>query len=214
MKASLLLEQYIHDQSSPEDPVLEELSRQTHVRFLNPNMISGHLQGKLLEMIARMIKPVDILEIGTFTGYSAICLAKGLKENGKLITIEINDELLEFSHDYFEKAGVSDKIIQLTGKAQDIIPGLNQNFDLVYIDGDKREYCEYFTLVKQKVRPEGFIIVDNVLWGGKVLERETRDQQTRGIIKFNDMISKEPGIENIILPVRDGIMLVRLTESA
>jgi caffeoyl-CoA O-methyltransferase len=102
----------------------------------------------------------------------------------------------------------------LTGKAQDIIPGLNQNFDLVYIDGDKREYCEYFTLVKQKVRPEGFIIVDNVLWGGKVLERETRDQQTRGIIKFNDMISKEPGIENIILPVRDGIMLVRLTESA
>jgi caffeoyl-CoA O-methyltransferase len=214
MKASLLLEQYIHDQSSPEDPVLEELSRQTHVRFLNPNMISGHLQGKLLEMIARMIKPVDILEIGTFTGYSAICLAKGLKENGKLITIEINDELLEFSHNYFEKAGVSDKIIQLTGKAQDIIPGLNQNFDLVYIDGDKREYCEYFTLVKQKVRPEGFIIVDNVLWGGKVLERETRDQQTRGIIKFNDMISKEPGIENIILPVRDGIMLVRLTESA
>jgi caffeoyl-CoA O-methyltransferase len=101
MKASLLLEQYIHDQSSPEDPVLEELSRQTHVRFLNPNMISGHLQGKLLEMIARMIKPVDILEIGTFTGYSAICLAKGLKENGKLITIEINDELLEFSHNYF-----------------------------------------------------------------------------------------------------------------
>jgi predicted O-methyltransferase YrrM len=203
-------ENYIAAHSSPEDPVLEELYRQTYLRFVNPNMTSGHLQGKFLEMMSRMISPMNILEIGTFTGYSAICLAKGLKPGGKLITIEINDELVSFSSSFFAKAGLSDKIQQLTGKALDIIPSLQQMFDLVFIDADKREYCDYFRIVKEKVKPGGFILVDNVLWGGKVLDVATKDQQTRGIIEFNEMINKETGIENIILPVRDGIMIIRI----
>lgn len=196
--------------SSPEDAVLEELYRQTYLRFVNPNMTSGHLQGKFLEMVSRMINPMYILEIGTFTGYSAICMAKGLKPGGKLITIEINDELVSFSSNFFTRAGLSDKILQLTGRAQDLIPALPQKFDLVFIDADKREYCEYFRIARKKVKPGGFILVDNVLWGGKALEDNNRDQQTRGIIDFNDMIKNEPGIENIILPVRDGIMIIRI----
>jgi predicted O-methyltransferase YrrM len=201
-------EQYFIDHSSPSDPLLEELYRETHLRFVNPNMVSGHLQGKLLELISKMIRPDTILEIGTFTGYSAICLARGLKEGGKLFTTEINDELESFSRIYFERAGLSDKIIQLTGKAQDIIPGINHIFDLVFIDGDKREYCDYFNIVKGKVRKGGFIIADNVLWGGKALEFRTKDPQARGIIEFNEMIRKEPGIENLMLPFRDGLMLI------
>jgi len=204
------IEKYLTDYSSPEDPVLEDLYRQTHIKFVNPNMSAGHLHGKLLEFISRMIKPDKILEIGTFTGYSAICLARGLKPGGKLITIEINDELREFSHSYFCKAGVDSKIIQMTGKAQDIVPGLNHLFDLVYIDGDKREYIEYFKLIIDKVIRGGFILADNVLWGEKVLEKTTKDPQTRGIIEFNEMIRKDKSIEKVILPVRDGIMLLRV----
>ncbi len=200
---------YITNYSSPEDPLLEELYRQTHLRFVNPNMVSGHLQGKLLEMISRMISPDHILEIGTFTGYSAICLARGLKKNGKLITIEVNDELREFSTEYFRRAGISDSITLLNGRAQDIVPNLNVVFDLVYIDGDKREYSEYFNLIKNKVRKGGFIIADNVLWGGKTLSDASDDPQTRGIIEFNKMIREEKEFENVIIPVRDGIMVIR-----
>jgi predicted O-methyltransferase YrrM len=203
------LGQYILEHSSPEDPVLEDLYRQTYIRFVNPNMVSGHLQGKLLEMISLMICPENILEIGTFTGYSAICLAKGLKEGGKLITIESNDEMGSFCRTYFEKAGVFSKITLLTGRAQDLIPKITTRFDLVFIDGDKREYCEYFRLVIDKVNPGGFMLADNVLWGDKVLDSVTKDKQTRGIIEFNNMISREPGIENLIIPVRDGLMLIR-----
>jgi caffeoyl-CoA O-methyltransferase len=204
-----LLEQYITGHSTPSDPLLEELYRETHIRFINPNMVSGHLQGLFLELISKMIEPESILEIGTFTGYSAICLARGLKKQGKLFTIELNDELKSFSHGYFEKAGLSERITQLTGRAQDIIPDLQGMFDLVFIDGDKREYCEYFRLVKDKVKKGGFILADNVLWGGKVLENDTADQQSGGIIRFNEMITTEPGIENLILPFRDGLMIIR-----
>jgi len=200
---------YITEHSSPEDPLLEELYRQTYLRFVNPNMISGHVQGKLLEMISRMIEPEYILEIGTYTGYSAICLARGLKKGGKLVTIEANDELHDFSTEYFRRAGLSDSITLINGKAQDIIPGLNIIFDLVYIDGDKREYCEYFNMVKNKVRKGGFIIADNVLWGGKPVVSPADDPQTKGISAFNEMIRKEKGFENIIIPVRDGIMIIR-----
>ena len=203
------LEKFLLDHSSPEDPVLEDLYRQTHIRFVNPNMICGHLQGKLLEMISKMIHPENILEIGTFTGYSAICLARGLKPGGLVTTIELNDELTGFARSYFQKAGVESKIIQLTGRAQDIVPGLNQVFDLVYIDGDKREYSEYFKIVIGKVKTGGYLVVDNVLWGGKVLEKDTKDPHTRGIIEFNEMIHRQKNIEDIILPVRDGIMLIR-----
>ena len=204
-----LLEKYLREHSTPEDPLLEDLYRQTHIRFVNPNMSTGHLQGKFLEFISRMIKPDLILEIGTFTGYSAICLAKGLKPGGRLITIEINDEITEFTHSYFHKAGVENKIVQMTGKAQDIIPQLDYKFDLVYIDGDKREYCEYYNLVIDKVTPGGFIIADNVLWGDKIFDTNTKDPQTRGIIEFNEMIRCDTRIEKIILPIRDGIMIAK-----
>lgn len=203
------LDQYLIKHSAPEDPVLEDLYRQTHIRFVNPNMVSGHLQGKLLEFISRMINPENILEIGTFTGYSAICLAKGLKPGGKLITIENNDELTSFSHSYFCRAGVESNITQLIGRAQDIVSGLRQKFDLVFIDGDKREYIEYYRLIIGKVKRGGFILADNVLWGGKVLEEDIKDPQARGIIEFNEMIKNEKNIENVILPLRDGLMLIR-----
>jgi caffeoyl-CoA O-methyltransferase len=203
------LEQFLHDHTTPEDPVLEDLFRQTHIRFVNPNMATGHLQGKLLEFLSLMVNPKNILEIGTFTGYSAICLAKGLKAGGKLITIESNDEMSSFSHSYFLRAGMESKIIQITGRAQDIIPSLDQMFDLVYIDGDKREYTEYYRLVTDKVIPGGFILADNILWGGKALETETTDPQARGIISFNEMIRYDTSIEKVIIPLRDGLMLIR-----
>jgi len=203
------LVQYLLDHTSPEDPVLEDLFRQTHLRFVNPNMATGHLQGKFLEFISFMIRPGNILEIGTFTGYSAICLVKGLKPGGKLITIELNDELRAFSQTYFCRAGVESKITQLTGNALQIIPQLDLMFDLIFIDGDKREYTEYFRLIIDKIKPGGFILADNVLWGGNVLDNETCDAQTKGIIEFNEMIKNEKNIENVILPVRDGLMIIR-----
>jgi len=203
------LERYLIEHSSPEDPVLEDLFRQTHIRFVNPNMVTGHLQGKLLEFISRMINPEMILEIGTFTGYSAICLARGLKPGGKLFTIEMNDELKEFSHTWFARIGLESEIVQLIGRAQNIIPTLDHSFDLVFIDGDKREYTEYYNAVIEKVKPGGFILADNVLWGEKVLEKETKDPQTLGIIEFNEMIKNRDDIEKVILPLRDGIMLIR-----
>jgi predicted O-methyltransferase YrrM len=203
------LEQYIEDHITAEDPVLEDLYRQTHIRFVNPNMVSGHLQGKLLELISKMIRPKNILEIGTFTGYSAICLAKGLKKGGRLITLETNDELKTFSDSYFKRAGVDSKIIQMTGNALEIIPMLDEMFDLVFLDGDKREYIDYYRLIIDKVTPGGFILADNVLWGGQVLDKETTDLQARGIIDFNEMIRNENNIEEVIIPVRDGLMLIR-----
>lgn len=203
------LEKYILEHSTPENPVLEDLYRQTHLRFVNPNRASGHLQGKFLEMVSRMINPSFILEIGTFTGYSTICLAMGLKPDGKLITVETDDELDEFARAYFRKAGLDNRIEKITGRLQDVITTLKEEFDLVFIDGDKREYCEYFELVIDKLRPGGFIIADNVLWGGKVTDKKTRDQQTRGIIEFNEMIRKQDNVENYILPLRDGLMIIR-----
>jgi predicted O-methyltransferase YrrM len=203
------LEKYLFDHSSPEDPVLDELYRQTHVRFVNPNRISGHLQGRLLEMISKMIQPENILEIGTFTGYSAICLAKGLRPGGKLITIELNDELTTFAGSYFEKSGLSSSIEQRTGNALDIIPQLDILFDLVFIDADKREYVDYYRVLFDIVKSGGFILADNVLWGGKALDKNTRDPQAKGIIDFNEMIRKQNDIERLILPLRDGLLIVR-----
>jgi caffeoyl-CoA O-methyltransferase len=203
------LEQYLLDHSTPEDPVLEELYRQTHIKFVNPNMVSGHLQGRLLEMLSKMIQPENILEIGTFTGYSAICLAKGLRPGGRLITIELSDELSAFAGSYFEKAGLSSSIEQRTGNALEIIPQLDLLFDLVFIDADKREYVDYYKVLIDKVKPGGFILADNVLWGGKALVKNTRDPQARGIIEFNEMIREKADIENIMLPVRDGLMIIR-----
>ena len=209
MSMDRILEKYITDHSSPEDKVLYDLYRQTHLRFVNPNMSTGYLQGKLLEFLSLMINPELIIEIGTYTGYSAICLAKGLRPGGKLYTIEVNDELTGFSRAYFHKAGIDSSVVQLAGRAQDIIPRLGLRFDLAYIDGDKREYPEYYKIISPIVRPGGFILADNILWGNKVLERETADPQTKGIIEFNELIRNETNIEKLILPIRDGLTLIR-----
>ena len=203
------LEQYIIEHSTPENQALEELYRQTHIKFVNPNRSTGFIQGRLLEMISKMIKPDKILEIGTFTGYSTICLALGLTPKGILTTIEIYDELQSFANGFFVKAGVEKKIRQITGNALEIIPLLDEKFDIVYIDGDKREYCDYYRLTIDKVKNGGFIIADNTLWGGKIIENDINDRQSQGIIEFNNMLMREKNIEHIIVPVRDGLSIIR-----
>jgi predicted O-methyltransferase YrrM len=204
------IDKYILDHIDSEDEILKELDRETNLKVIGGRMISGHLQGQVLTMLSKMIQPKNILEIGTFTGYSAICLAKGLQKNGKLITIEINDELESFASKYFKKAGLTDCIEQRIGSAIDIIPTLNQTFDLVFIDADKREYTEYFQLVFDKVSSGGYIIADNTLWSGKVLETPaTDDHFTKGIIDFNTFIKNNNRIEKVILPLRDGMTIIR-----
>lgn len=204
------IEQYILNHIESEDAVLKELDRETHLNVVGARMISGHLQGQVLTMLSKMIRPRFILEIGTFTGYSAICLAKGLQENGKLITIEIDDELESLAKKYFEKAGIQHKIEQRIGAALEIIPSLNQTFDLVFIDAHKPEYPAYYNAVFDKINSGGFIIADNTLWSGKVLEKPADDDfQTRGIIEFNTMIKNDKRVEKVILPLRDGMTIIR-----
>ena len=207
------LEKYILAHTRGEDEVLADLYRKTHIKFVNPNMVSGHLQGAILTMISNMIAPEKILEIGTFTGYSAICLARGLKKNGCLDTIEINDELEGFILSYFKKAGVEKQINLHIGNALDLVKELPGSYDLVFIDGDKREYSAYYNLVFEKVRPGGFIIADNVLWGSKVTDPEyENDPFTKGIMEFNELVHIDIRTENVILPVRDGLMLCKKKE--
>ena len=201
---------YIIQHSTPEDKVLRELYRETNLKVLHPRMISGHLLGKLMEMLSCMIRPEKILEIGTYTGYSAICLAKGLAKGGKLHTIEINDELRDMALDYFVKAGVQDKVVLHSRDALEIIPELKDEFDLVFIDGNKQQYLEYYKLVFPKVKLYGYIFADNVLWDGKVLKSSGRiDKYTKGIIEFNAYLVKDNRVEQIILPFRDCFSLVR-----
>ncbi len=207
------LEKYILAHTRGEDEVLADLYRKTHIKFVNPNMVSGHLQGAILTMISNMIAPEKILEIGTFTGYSAICLARGLKKNGCLDTIEIDNELEDFILSYFKKAGVEKQINLCIGNALDLVKELPGPYDLVFIDGDKREYLAYYNLVFEKVRPGGYIIADNVLWGGKVTDPEYKnDPFTKGIMEFNELVHNDIRIENVILPVRDGLMLCKKKE--
>ncbi|RQW03168.1 MAG: O-methyltransferase, partial [Calditrichaeota bacterium] len=194
------IEKYIMEHTTGEDPVLAELNRRTHLDTVYPQMMAGLTQGRFLEFISRMISPVNILEIGTFTGYSGICLAKGLKHNGRLYTIEINDELISFAAEFFKKAGLTERITQLTGDARKIIPSLNVMFDLVYIDAEKSHYCEYFNLVIEKVRSGGWMIADNVLWGEKIFDKTARtDPSTRGILEFNELVHHDERVENLIL---------------
>ena len=210
MSDSVLLSKYILDHISPEEDYLHELDRETNLKVIGSRMLSGHLQGQILSMISAMIKPRCILEIGTFTGYSALCLAKGLVEGGQLHTIEIDDELEGLAKKYFLKAGMGERIIQHIGDARQIIPTINQSFDLVFIDADKREYCDYYNLVFDKIPVGGFLLADNILWSGKVVDSDSVDEaQTCGIIEFNDLVQNDPRVKNVILPVRDGIMLVQ-----
>lgn len=204
------LQKYIEDHSSPEDKILSELNRETHLKVLNPRMLSGNFQGKLLEFFSRMIKPESILEIGTYTGYSAICLAKGLTDKGKLITIEKNDEIISYAVKFIKKAGLTDKIEIIAGNALDILPKLNSIFDLVFIDADKKDYALYYDLIFDKVKKGGFIIADNVLWSGKVMEAILpTDRDTISIQTFNQKIINDGRVEVLILPIRDGLSLMR-----
>jgi caffeoyl-CoA O-methyltransferase len=204
------LREYIMSHCSKEDPLLEELGRQTHLKMLNPRMLSGHYQGKFLEMISFMLRPERILEIGTFTGYSALCMARGLAAGGSLHTIEINDELRDFTNDYIQRSGNENKIKLYTGNALEIIPSIEGPFDLVFIDGEKSEYKEYYNLSLPGVRQGGIIIADNVLWDGKVSDPDFKDDEnTRHIMDFNRMVSDDARVENIIVPVRDGLMIMR-----
>ena len=203
------IEKYILDISTPEDNVLNELYRKTHTSVLNPNMISGHIQGKLLEMLVRMIKPSHVLEIGTYTGYSAISMARALPQDGILHSIEINDELADISREYVLKAGLEDKIVLHSGDALDIMKEMNLSFDLIYIDGDKRQYPQYYELALERLNNNGYILVDNVLWDGKVVDPRKDDPMTRGIRMFNQMVKEDQHVEKIIIPAMDGLMLIR-----
>jgi caffeoyl-CoA O-methyltransferase len=201
---------YIIQHCSSEDDLLAELNRQTNLKMLNPGMIAGHYQGKFLELVSRMINPDLILEIGTFTGYSAICLARGLNQNGMLHTIEINDEITSFALDFIRRSGLEEMITMHTGDAIEIIPSLAGPFDLVFIDGDKSQYNKYFHLAFPKVKKGGFILADNVLWGGKVYDQKyINDEDTKHIRDFNKMISEDSRLEQLLLPIRDGLMIIR-----
>ncbi len=193
-----------------EDEVLKELQRETHLKVMSPRMLSGHLQGSWLSFLSKVAKPDLILEIGTYTGYSAICLAKGLSANGKLITIDVNEETESIAKKYFQKSGFENKIEFVLGDAKQVIPGITEQIDIVFIDADKRNYSLYYDLVIDKVRSGGLIIADNVLWSGKILELDkNKDVDTQAIHQFNEKIKNDNRIEKILLPLRDGLFVIR-----
>lgn len=203
------LEEYIGLHSEPEPEILQQLSRATHQKILRPRMLSGNLQGQFLKMLCRMNRASRVLEIGTFTGYAAISMATGLEPGGKLHTIDSNDEIEDFTREYIRRSGLENCIVFHIGDACEVIPQLDELFDLVFIDADKRQYAEYYRLVFDKVRPGGIIVADDVLWDGKVLEMDSRDAQTRGILAFNDLVQQDVRVENILLPIRHGLMVIR-----
>ena len=203
------IEDYIRKNSSKEPEILKDLNKETHLKVLNPRMLSGHIQGRFLSIITKLIKPKKILEIGTYTGYSAICMAEGLIEKGIIHTIDINEELVSIQNKYFAKSKCNNSIIQHVGDARNIIKSINEKFDLVFLDADKENYIEYYELVIEKVRKGGLIIADNVLWTGKVVEpKKDDDELTQYLIDFNKMINEDDRVENIILPLRDGLNII------
>ncbi len=204
------LDDYVCDHTDIESDLLKELNRETNVKVLNPRMLSGHYQGRVLSMLSKMIQPNRILELGTYTGYSALCLAEGLTENGRLITVDVNPELEEMVDKYIQKSPFKNKIQQIIGNGMDVIPTLNEEFDIVFIDADKRNYAAYYDLVFDKVRKGGYIISDNVLWSGKVVnEYEKSDLDTKILKDFNAQLHNDSRVENVLLPIRDGLMIVR-----
>lgn len=204
------IEQYIINHTTSESEILGRLNRETHLKVLNPRMLSGQVQGKFLEMISRMIQPKTILEIGTYTGYSAICLARGLKKDGILHTIEINPELEGIASEYITASGLRKQIRQHIGDAGVIIPTLDETFDLVFLDADKENYLQYYQLIFEKINQGGFLVADNALWDGKVVNTGFKtDKETRGIQAFNTFVQTDKRVENVLVSIRDGIMLVR-----
>lgn len=205
------LENYATEHSENEPILLQELSRRTHLKVLQPRMLSGHLQGRLLSLLSKLICPKSILEIGTYTGYATLCLAEGLYPKGILHTIDIKEELTDLQREFFDRSGYGSQIVQHLGKAADIIPTLNTTFDLVFIDADKQNYAHYFDLVIKKMNRGGIILSDNVLWSGKVVEEvKHNDKHTQALMAYNQKIKDDPRVETVLLPIRDGITLSRV----
>lgn len=208
-----LLEKYIHEHSSAEDSLLHELDRQTHLRVLNPRMISGHIQGKLLELIVKMFRPKNVLEIGTFTGYSALCMAAGLEDDAVIDTCEVDDELESLAQSFFDRSPYGHKIHLHVGSALDVAPKLGKQFDLVFMDGDKREYPAYYDMLMDGglLHSGSVILADNILWYGKVVQPVAQnDHHTQALIEFNRRVREDERVESVILPLRDGINIIRV----
>ena len=204
------IDHYVNRHSEKEPDVLYHLYRETHQKVLNPRMLAGHLQGRVLSMLSHMLRPKQILEVGTFTGYSSICWAEGLQKGGVIHTIDINEEIEDFTASYFEKAGVKDQIKLHIGDALTIIPQLQQPWDVVFIDADKSNYASYYDLVFDQVKDNGYIIIDNVLWSGKVTQpAENHDEDTQAIVDFNKKIQEDQRVQNVLFPIRDGLMICR-----
>lgn len=203
------VQQYAEAHTSPEDSLLQEIAGYTLTQHADPQMLSGHLQGKLLEMLSCMIRPRRVLEIGTFTGYSALCLAKGLTDDGLLHTIDIREEDVKLARSYFDRSPYASRIISHTGNAAAVIPSINETWDLVFIDADKPAYTDYFNLVFQQVRKNGFILADNVLFHGQVFEQPVKGKSAKGIVAFNKFVQERDDIEKVMLTIRDGLYLVR-----
>ena len=208
---SPVLENYIANNTEDEPILLQELTRETHLKVIQPRMITGHFQGRVLSMLSKIINPKYILEIGTYTGYSALCLAEGLQREGELHTIEVNEELHRMQSKYFDKSGYGPQIKQHTGDALDIVPNLEQTFDLVFIDAQKVNYDSYFEAVPPKTKPGSIILSDNVLWSGKVVEPlEKSDKATAALLQYNQKLKEDPRVETVLLPIRDGLTLSRV----
>lgn len=204
------IDQYAVDHTSAASEVLEELHRETWQKVLQPRMLSGHLQGRVLSLFSKMLNPKRILEIGAYTGYSAICMAEGLAEDGMLHTIDINEELASMQDKYFEKARLADKITRHIGNAIHLIPEMNETWDMVFIDADKENYINYYELALPQTRPGGLLIFDNVLWSGKVVEAvNPKDEETVTLVKLNELVQSDSRVENVLLPVRDGLLIAR-----
>lgn len=204
------LDDYVCLHTTEEDDLLKELNRQTHLKVLQPRMLSGHFQGRFLSMISKMIQPTSILEIGTYTGYSALCLAEGLKPDGKLLTLDKNPELEDFVRNFLEKSAYSENIEFVIADAMKYIPTIKQSFDLVFIDADKGNYLNYYKLVIEMIPSGGYILADNVLWSGKVIdEKSVNDKDTKAIMEFNQFVMNDIRVENVLLPIRDGLLLMR-----
>lgn len=205
------LEEYVAQHSQDEPALLAQLYKETYQKVLLPRMLSGHFQGRVLSMLSKLVRPIQILEIGTFTGYSALCLCEGLQQNGQLHTIDIKEELVDFQRKYFDESKFGPQIFQYLGNAIDIIPTLNQRFDLVFIDADKENYAHYFDLIVPKMNKGGIILSDNVLWSGKVLNPTTTgDISTAKLKIFNTKVKNDPRVETILLPIRDGLSMCRI----
>ena len=205
------IDNYVVEHSQQEPQILKELSRETWQKVLNPRMLSGAYQGRILSMISKIIQPKNILEIGTYTGYSALCFAEGLAKNGTIFTIDKNEELEELQYKYFQKSTYKDQIQQFVGNALEIIPTINKKFDLVFIDADKSNYVNYFHLVIDKMNSGGIILSDNVLWSGKIVEElDSKDKDTKALLEYNKLLNSDDRIETILLPIRDGLTISRV----